>query len=45
MRPDSLVKSASGAPLSIGQAIYTRNPSMQKAGYAPVLSGKYLFPT
>ena len=31
-----LVKSASGARLSIGRAVYTSNPSMQKAGYAPV---------
>jgi len=33
--PDPPVKSATGARLSIGKAIYTRNPSMQKAGYAP----------
>ena len=41
-----LVKSASGARLSIGQAIYTsRNASMQKAGYAPgatLYSGIYV---
>ena len=35
MAPDPPVKSASGARLSIGQAIYIRNPPMQKGWVRP----------